>query len=113
MARPSTIKVGMNGEVIMKNLTKEQQQAVADALAPKEEAQETVSAETQSVTVDEATLSNIALGVNKNKDGHYELVTVKYDSESKQAVVESVKVIKERNIAIGEFKFQAVELGIY
>ncbi len=58
-------------------------------------------------------LPNSALGVRQNNSGVFEVIVVKYNADSKEAlVVEIIPASDNRIVAQGKFKMKAVDLGI-
>jgi hypothetical protein len=115
MARPTTIKMG-EGEVVLRNLPKEEVERIKALLNPSiENSPEVQNAIEQVVEkMDEINynlpLDETALGFRQNNSGSYELVSVKYNVDSKQATVESVKNLgKDKQVALYDFK---IKIGI-
>lgn len=141
MARPRTIKLG-DSEVILKNMSKEQADKIEALISQPSQIvvpAETVTSEIiksdpielKGVNLDsEITfhtmhqignnqtqhnlpLENTALGIRKNSAGKWELVHVKYNAESKQALVDKVVDLGDnKGLAISEFKIAAVRNGL-
>lgn len=113
MARPISIKVD-DGVVILKNLSKEKSDEIRALLGGEKTVgeqlitalEETVEAQQNADnTYYNAPLTDTALSIRKNSSGCYELVSVKYNADTKQAIVESIANYKfDKQIAVGDFK---------
>lgn len=116
MARPRTIKMG-DGEIILKNLPKEEAERITALLTQKEiqkQAQEVIQEMIEEDSIDLSTpdqlpvnlpLDRVSLGIFQDKQGNWNIATVAFNEESKQAIVQSVKNYnKEKAIAMGDFK---------
>jgi hypothetical protein len=132
MARPRVLRID-GGEIILKNLPKERGDEIialitgtknetevdetnseeANLLSGGEEYVETKEENLKSVkVVDRNSLLHTALGLNKNNSGIWELVSVKYNTETKEAEVESVKPYRqgEKQVAVGDLKVKIAKL---
>ena len=120
-ARPRTIRLENGGEVILKNVPKEQAEAIIERIkggqedhepelipAPEAAPVEAAPARTSAV------LDNVALGIWHNPSTKkYEVVKLLYNGHTKEAVVDGVLHVEEqRAFAIEEFKINAVIQGI-
>lgn len=125
MARPRIIKYG-SGEVILKNLTKEEADKVQALLevktvAPlinKEQALELLNTPSETLTPaaklelvtnlmepTESELTHLAVGMHKKTNGSFAIVEVLYNEEGNQAAVKNVREVSPyKSIAAGEFK---------
>lgn len=135
MARPKVVKA-FGGEVVIRNLPKDKQDLIAEYIEALEKLPEqstvlsmdgptVLSSEETIKAVEEAVaearqelndlivnkpLDSLALGIHKDNSGSYRLVDVKYNIETKQAFVDSVKEIgKQREIAHSEFRVKAAQ----
>lgn len=117
MARPRIIKFP-EGEVIFKNLPKEKQDQLFDLVMANKEAQPqsipiqpVVEQQTQTqVTLNSDLPLQKSFGLFKDSSGNWNLVEVRYDLDSREAEVAEVKNFgKDKNIAVGEFKFKVAK----
>ncbi len=118
MARPKVIKV-FGGEVILKNLPKDKQDAIAKMVqtfeieSPPAEVESVVEAEVPAPVAKVAVevndlMKDLALGLMKDSSGTYKLVDVLYNVETKQAVVDSVREVgRHKEVAVSEFRVKA------
>lgn len=134
MARPRVVKA-FGGEVIFKNLPKDKQDLLAQyvetiANAP-EQIEVTLTPKDTVIALDKhqlessnsklemlntlanaavvaSELNDVAVGIHKDNSGSYSLVEVKYNLDSKQAVVDKVKSYgKEREVVMSDFRIVA------
>lgn len=111
LARPTTIKMG-EGEVILKNLPKEEVDRIK-ALLTGEPNIASVESELKMTleTADVKELNYTAIGFRQNNAGFYELVSVKYNVDSKQAAVESVTSLgQDKHLAVHDLKVKMSKL---
>lgn len=131
MARPRVVKV-FGGEVVIKNLPKDKQDQIAEyveALVSNTKEVPTIHIEDESVdlklsdydanifvdalnndlTVNQP-LTELALGLHKDSSGIYSIVDVKYNINTKQALVESVTSVgKYKDVATSDFKVKVAK----
>jgi len=119
MARPTTIKMG-EGEVVLRNLPKEEIERIKALLTgEKSVGQELIEALQETVDVQQSNdttnynlpLNETALGFRKNNAGSYELISVKYNVDTKQAIVDKVQNLGEnKQIAVYDLKVKMGKL---
>lgn len=118
MARPRILRIE-GGEIILKNLPKERGDEIISLISggqgessTKEETLEEEPTPIVTPKLNKGELKHTALGLHKNSSGSWELVSVKYNSETREAEVESVKEYRagDRQIAIGDLKVKVAKL---
>lgn len=109
MARPRVVKLA-EGTVSLQSVPKEQADKIIALLSGVQAESEVAPTEVEhdAAPVDASNLTGIAIGLNKNKAGTWELVSVKFNSETKEAQVSEVEDFGgTKAIAVSEFKIKA------
>jgi len=109
-ARPRVLKLD-DGEVVLRNLSKEKSDELIKLLTSETKAE--AEPLTQEEQAEENELKHEALGIRcTNTDkGDWEVVTVKYNAETKEAKVTNITKVTGKAVAVSEFKMECYRKG--
>lgn len=109
-ARPRSIKIG-EGEVLLKNFTKEQANELENLITGTSVVGGEVTVGESKEEPDTSSFDKSALSMVKNEQGEWLLVELNYNLNNKMGMVIDVKnYSKEKEIALGDFRIKAVKL---